>query len=60
VTKILKFLQQQCGDVAAAHGAGIESSVKVNQRCLVGGGEYAWQKVHIPRDQGFDWRLEIL
>jgi nucleoside-diphosphate-sugar epimerase len=32
-------------DVAAAHVAAIDPSVKGNQRFLVSGGEFSWQKV---------------
>lgn len=32
-------------DVAASHVAAIDDSVKGNQRFLVSGGEFSWQKV---------------
>jgi nucleoside-diphosphate-sugar epimerase len=38
-------------DVAAAHVAAIEPSVKGNQRFLVSGGEFTWQKVRVSRER---------
>lgn len=35
-------------DVAAAHVAAIKEGVKGNQRFLVSGGEFSWQKVGNP------------
>lgn len=35
-------------DVATAHVAAIEPGVKGNQRFLVSGGEFTWQKVPYP------------
>ena len=39
-------------DVAEAHVAAIDSSLKANQRFLVSGGEFTWQKVRTPKESG--------
>jgi nucleoside-diphosphate-sugar epimerase len=39
-------------DVAAAHVAAIDPSVRGNQRFLVSGGEFNWQKVRPQSEQG--------
>jgi nucleoside-diphosphate-sugar epimerase len=43
-TTVYRFVDVR--DVAAAHVAAIDLSVKGNQRFLISSGEYTWQRVH--------------